>query len=193
MGYGELIRVLGEEAAREARELRAAAEREAARIVGEAHAAADAARSALVARERSEADARRRAALEALALERDRVVLGEQRRILDEVRAEAARRLLAPAGPEVLERLLREVLAEAGDGPFELEVDPGEEEICRRLLARQRPDLASRAEVRAAAAPRGGVALIDGRRVLDDTLPARLERAWPGLEPALVAILFGGG
>jgi V/A-type H+-transporting ATPase subunit E len=193
MGYGELIRVLREEAAREAQELRAAAERESARIVDEARAAARAASDALVAREGSEAAARRRASLEALALERDRVILAEQRRILDGIRAEAAGRLPAPVGPEALGRLLREVLAEAGEGPVVLEVDPGEEEICRVLLARERADLASRAQVRAAATLRGGVALIDGRRILDDTLPARLERAWPALEPELATILFGGG
>jgi V/A-type H+-transporting ATPase subunit E len=193
MGYGELISVLREEAAREAQELRAAAERESTRIVDEARAAARAASDALVARERSEAAAGRHAALEALALEQDRIVLGEQRRILDGIRAEVARRLPAPVGPEVLGRLLREVLAEAGEGSVVLEVDPGEEEICRGLLARERANLASRAQVRAAATLRGGVALIDGRRILDDTLPARLERAWPALEPELATILFGGG
>jgi V/A-type H+-transporting ATPase subunit E len=193
MAYGELMRVLREEAAREAQELRAAAERESARIVEEARAAARAASDALVARERSEAGARRREAVEALALERDRAMLGEQRRILDDIRAEAGRRLEAPVRPEVLARLLREVLAEAGDGAVVIEVDPGDEEICRGLLAREHSDLASRVQVRAAATRRGGIALVDGRRILDDTLPARLEQAWPALEPELAAMLFGGG
>jgi V/A-type H+-transporting ATPase subunit E len=35
------------------------------------------------------------------------------------------------------------------------------------------------------------VEVVAGRRVLDDTLPARLERAWPELEPELAAILLG--
>ena len=193
MGYRELLEVLGEEAAREAREVRAAGEREAARIVAEARAAAEAARGALDARERAEAAARRRAATEALALERDRAALAAERQVLDELRAEAARRLPAPAGPGVLARLLPEVLSEVGDGPFELVVDPGEEGAARELLARGWSDLAGRAAIRAAAAPRGGVALLQDRRVLDDTLPARLERAWPRLEPELAVELFGGG
>ncbi len=193
MGYGELLRVLEEEAAREGREVREAASREAERIVAEARGIAAGATGALRERERSVLDGRLRAAREAGAAERARALLAAERRALDELREEAARRLPAPAGPEVLAGLVAEVAAEIGEGPFALEVDHGEEAVAREMLARARPDAAARAEIRTAAVPRGGVALFQGRRVLDDTLPSRLARAWPALEPELARILFAEG
>lgn len=193
MGYGELLRVLGAEASREAREARAAGLREAERIRAEARRAADAARAALRARDAGALDARLRAARGAHATQRERAALAEARASLAAVRAEVERRLPAPAGPEVAERLAAEVLREAGPEPAVLIVDPGEEAAARRALAAAPPELAARTEVRAASAARGGVELVQGRRVLDDTLAARLERAWPALEQELAAELLGEG
>jgi V/A-type H+-transporting ATPase subunit E len=193
VGYPELLRVLGEEAEREARELRDAAEREHARILDEARAAAGGARDALLSRERAALAAQQRAAAEALAIARDQALLLAARRVLEELRAEILARLRAEAGPRLDARLLAEVLPEAGDGPLEILVDPGAEDACVAALARLGPDLRGRATVRAAPQVRGGVEVVAGRRVLDDTLPSRLERAWPGLEPELARVLFGEG
>jgi V/A-type H+-transporting ATPase subunit E len=185
--------VLEEEAAREARDLRAAAERERERIVSDARAAARAAREALLARERAEAEVRRRAALESIALERDRALLAERRRLLDELREEIERRLSAVGSPALDARLLAEVLPEAGDGPLEVVVDPGAEEAARAALAALSPALAGRAAIRSAGRRRGGIEVVTGRRVLDDTLPSRLARAWPDLESELERLLVGEG
>lgn len=193
MGYPELLRVLEEEAAREARDLGACAEREAARIVEEARRRAYAERDALVARERLEGQARRRLGLEALARERERALLVERRALLDDLRRAAAERLAAAGSPELDARLLRELLPEMGDGPLEVIVDPGAEAAARAALSQAAPALARRATVVAAAAPRGGVEVIAGRRVLDDTLPSRLERAWPELEAELARLLMEEG
>jgi V/A-type H+-transporting ATPase subunit E len=193
VAYEDLIRVLGEEARREAAAISAAAAAEAERIRAEARAAAADAREALLARARGEADAASRVALEAAGLERDRALLAARRAHLDALRAEVAARLAGAGGPRVRERLLREVLASAGGGSFDLVVDPGEEGAWRALLARVDPAALARALVRGAPAARGGVALEQGRLVLDDTLPARLERAWPDLEPRLAEVLFAGG
>jgi vacuolar-type H+-ATPase subunit E/Vma4 len=193
MGYGELLRVLEEEASSEAREIREAAARERDRIVAEARRAADAARNALLERERAAAETRRKAAVEAVALERDRALLVERRRLLDALRGEVLARLPAPAGREVLATLLAEAVPEAWDREVTVVVDPGEEEICRNLLANVRPELLARAAIQAAPRARGGVEIVCGRRVLDDTLAARLDRAWPGLESELAGILFQGG
>jgi V/A-type H+-transporting ATPase subunit E len=190
VGYGELLRVLEEEASREAREVRAAAEKERDRILAEARRVSGEVRMALLARERAAAEARRKAASEGAALEQERAVLAEQRRLLDALRADVAARLPAPAGTEVLATLLAETLPEAWDGPVTIVVDPGEEEACRALLANVRPDVLGRARIETAPAPRGGVAVVCGRRELDDTLPSRLERAWPAIEGELAAILF---
>lgn len=190
MGYPELLRVLGEEAAREARDVRSAAQREAAAIVEGARRAAAAVREALLARERVEAEVRRRAALDLLALERERELLVERRRLVEELRQEVLRRLPASGSPALDARLIAEVLPEVGDGPIEVIVDPGAEGEARASLARLAPALLDRAVVRAAAAPRGGVELVVGRLALDDTLPSRLERAWPEREAELAALLL---
>jgi V/A-type H+-transporting ATPase subunit E len=191
VGYPELLRVLEEEASREAREVRAAAARERDRIVAGARAAAQEAREAALARERAEAEARRRAALESLALERERALLFERRRLLDGLREEIERRLAAAGSPALDARLLAEVLPEAGDGSVEVIVDPGAEEAARAALRELAAGLAPRATVRGAERPRGGIEVVAGRRVLDDTLPSRLARAWPDLEAELAALLFG--
>jgi V/A-type H+-transporting ATPase subunit E len=193
VGYPELLRVLGEEAAREAREIREAAERDAARIVSEARDAAAAARAAILLREQGEAGARRRAADEEAALALGRALLVAQRRHLDGLRAEHHRRVPDAGGPGLDEELLRGALEEVGPEPFEVVVDPGAEVAARQALLRIDPAAAARARVRAADVARGGVLLRVGRRELDATLPARLERAWPALEAELAAILFAGG
>ncbi|ABS26768.1 V-type ATP synthase subunit E [Anaeromyxobacter sp. Fw109-5] len=193
MGYPELLRVLGEEAAREAREVRAAADRECARILSEARAAADGARAAVLARVREESEAHRRASREAIALERERALLVERRRQLERLRLEALARLRGAGGPALDAALLAELLPEAGDGPLEVIVDPGAEAEVGRALASLDPAVAARAAVRAAPEARGGVALVAGRRVLDDTLPSRLDRAWTVLEAEVARLLFGEG
>jgi len=198
VGYPELLRVLGDEAAREAASLRAAGQAEAARIVAEARQAAEGAAQALRSREAAEAGARRRQAAAAAALERERRLLGEQRQRLEALRTEVSRRLAAAARQpalrsDLLARLVGEVVAAAPPGPFVLEVDPGEEAAAREALLAGHPEAAGRAEVRAAPAARGGVALLSGRLTLDDTLPARLDRAWPALEARVARRLFGEG
>jgi V/A-type H+/Na+-transporting ATPase subunit E len=193
MGYGGLIRVLGEEAAREAREVRRRAVEERDRILAEARTASTAALEALLARERIEAEARRREALASVALERERTLLVERRRLLDALRSEAEEALTAAADDDALARLVGEVVTAAPPGHFTLVVDPGDVERVRSSLQAAYPEALARAELAEAPARRGGVELRAGRLVLDDTLPARLARAWPRLEPALVRQLFGEG
>jgi V/A-type H+/Na+-transporting ATPase subunit E len=193
VGYPALLRVLEEEASREAREVRASAEREAARIVAEAREAVRASREALLARERAALEASRRTAAEALVQERERTLLVERRRHLENLRAEVLARLPAAGSADLDERLLAEVVPEIGEGPVHVVVDPGSEEAARGALARIAPEVAGRACVRAAPRRRGGIEAVTGRRVLDDTLPARLERAWPEIEAELAALLLGEG
>lgn len=189
-GYPELLRVIEAEAEREAREVRDAAERERARILEEARAGAAALGAALLERTRRACADRERLAREALSRARERERLLAMRAELAALRAAAAEALPGAAGPALDARLLAELLPEAGEGPLELEVDPGAEEPCRAALERLDPAAAARTRIRAAPAPRGGLVLATGRRVLDDTLPARLERLWPELEAELAAILF---
>jgi V/A-type H+-transporting ATPase subunit E len=191
VGYDDLIRVLGEEAAREAREIRRRAAEERDRILAEARSASTGAREALLARERKEAEARRRTALARVALERERTLLGERRRLLEALRAEARGALAGALDEAALARLVDEVVSAAPPGPFTLVVDPGERGRVQAILAASHPEALERAAWAEAPARRGGVELRSGRLVLDDTLPSRLARAWPRLEPALGRLLFG--
>lgn len=191
-GYPELLRVIEAEAEREAREARDAAEREHARILEEARAGLEALRAALLERTRRACADRERLAREGIARTRERERLLAARAELDALRTAASAALSTRAGPDLDARLLAELLPEAGEGPLELEVDPGAEEPCRAALVRLDPAAASRTRIRAAPVRRGGLVLTTGRRVLDDTLPARLERLWPELEPELAGILFSG-
>ena len=196
MAYDALLRVVEEEAAREVERIRDSARHERERILAEARAAVAAAREALVVRERAAAEARRRAAHESRALARDRALLVGRREVLDALREEARARLVPRAGQgdaALDERLLAELAPELPDGPFVVEVDPGAVEAACAALERVAPGAAARATVRAAAAPRGGVWVEAGRLVLDDTLPARLDRAWRALEPELARLLLGEG
>jgi V/A-type H+-transporting ATPase subunit E len=193
VGYPELLRVLADEAAHEAEAVRAAAERERARILAEARATAQAARTSIAVAEHDAAEAQRRTALDGVAAERDRALLVERRRLLDAAQDEARARLPSPAAAAIDARLLAELLPEVGDGPIEVVVDPGAEEAARAVLASLAPAVAARARVIAAPSARGGIAVLAGRRVLDDTLPARLARAWDALEPELAALLFREG
>ncbi|HET6921773.1 MAG TPA: hypothetical protein VFI16_01375 [Anaeromyxobacteraceae bacterium] len=193
MGYQELLRALEEEVRGEARALgeRARAERD--RILEEARRAASAAREEALARLDAEIAAERARAGARAALVVEWTLLAEKRRLLEALRREILARLLARAGPEATARLLAEALADDPSGAVELEVDPGQEEAVRALLARDHPGLATRATVRAAAAARGGVVVRAERVTLDNSLPARLEKAWPDLEGQAAALLCGGG
>lgn len=189
MGLDELLRVLREEAANEERAAREGAAREAERIVEEARAAAGRARDAALAREAGERAARLRAVGDAVALERERALLVEARRQLDLLKAEALGALPTSVEAADVERFLAEVVEEAGPVTAILVVDPGRADTARRVLGRLGARPAP--EIREADSVRGGVELITGALVLDDTAASRLERAWPRLEPELGRLLFG--
>jgi vacuolar-type H+-ATPase subunit E/Vma4 len=189
VGLDDLLRVLRQEAESEARSLREEAAREAERIVADARSAAARLLEVGLARERAAAGERLRAAREEAARERERAVLAESRRQLERLRAEALTRLAEAIDEADVERLVAELVEEAGPVEAVLVVDPGAAPAARRALAGlgRRPEPTIReAEVR-----RGGVELVTGCLVLDDTVRSRLERAWPRLEPELARLLFG--
>lgn len=192
MGYQDLLRALEEEVRGEARALRERARQERDRILAEARETAARAREEALARLDAEMAAERARAGARAALEVEWILLAERRRLLEGLRREVLERLPAAAWPHAA-RLLSEALADDPGGPLEVVVDPGQEEAVRGLLARDHPGAAARATVRAAASARGGVAVLGERVALDNSLPARLEKAWPDLEGEAAALLFGGG
>lgn len=190
MGLDELIRVLREEAANEERRLREEAALEAARIVAEARRETARLRESALAREERARGARVQAIRDAAGLERELALLGEGRRQLALLRAEALEALPAAVGDADVERMVAELVAEAGPVAAALVVDPGGAPAARRALSalEGRPV----PEVREAPVRRGGVELVTGVLVLDDTVASRLERAWPRVEPEIARLLLAG-
>jgi len=190
VSWRDLLRALDEEAAREVEALRDSAARDAERILENARREVAAEREAALRRARADSEARRRRAVAEVQRDHARSVLAEQRRVLEEVRAEALERLRrddARALPGIVDAAAREV----GDAPSTWTVDAASLDVVRERLARDHPRVLARAELLAAAEPRGGIEVVAGRRVLDGTAAGRLERAWPGAEPELARILFG--
>lgn len=187
----ELLRVLREEAAREERSLREGAVREAERIVAEARAEAARLREAALLREAEAQASRARATRDTSGLELERALLVEGRRQLDALRGEALVRLPQAVTPGDVERLVAELLGEAGPVHGTLVVDPGSAAVARRSLDALGSE--PRPEIREADAPRGGVEFVTGPLVLDDTVASRLERAWPRVESEIARLLFSEG
>jgi vacuolar-type H+-ATPase subunit E/Vma4 len=193
VAYQELLRALEEEVRDEARQLAERARAERDRILEGARQAAATAREQALGRIDAELGAERARAGARAALELERSLLVEKRRLLDSLRREILARLPARAGPATTARLLAEALGDDPGGPIEVEVDPGEVEAVRALLARHHPAAAARATVRAAGGASGGVVVRAERATFDNSLPSRLEKAWPDLEGEAAALLFGGG
>jgi vacuolar-type H+-ATPase subunit E/Vma4 len=193
VGYGELLHALEEEVREQARTLREGARAEAERVVAEGRRRSAGAREEALARAAAEGAAWRERARVRAALAEERILLAEKRSLLEAVLAEARRRLPARSTPALTGQLLDEALGDDDGGTLAVVVDPGHAAACRAHLASRHPSAATRAEVEEAPAARGGVELrIGDRLVVDDTLPSRLDRAWPALEVELAPMLFGG-
>jgi V/A-type H+-transporting ATPase subunit E len=192
VAYQDLLHALEEDVARQADELRETAARDRVRMLDEAWSRAAAEREQALSRLRAELDAKRQRALAQASLRHAREVLMEKRRLLADLQTQTRAKLSSSKAPEVLARLIDELIPEVGDGPVELVVDPGQEQACSEHLRRAHPEILDRCTVRAAASPRGGVeAVLGARGVLDNSFPARLANAWPQLESRVATALFG--
>jgi len=192
VGYGELLRALEEEVRDQARVLRDGARAEGERLAAEGRRLAAGAREEALQRVAAEAAALREQSRVRARLAEERVLLVEQRRFLDEIRDEARARLASLSSPSLTCRLLDESLADDDGGPLLAVVDPGHARPCHQHLGARHAGAAPRVEVAEAPVARGGVELrVGDRLVVDDTLPSRLERAWPALEVELSPLLFG--
>jgi vacuolar-type H+-ATPase subunit E/Vma4 len=193
VGYGELLRALADEARADAEAVRAAAGAERDRLLSAAREAAERTRATGLDGLRAElaaAGARARARAEA---EADGAALVEVRRLLDDLREDAARALLGEPRPALTLRLLDGALEDDRGEPLEIRVDPAEVAAVRDHLAARHPGAAARARVVASDEPRGGVEVrLGDALVVDETLRSRLDRACALLEPELAGALLGG-
>jgi vacuolar-type H+-ATPase subunit E/Vma4 len=190
VSWRDLLRALDEEASREVDDLRASAAQHAARAVADARHDVDSERQVALGRALAEAELRRRRALAEAQRDRACAVLTEQRRVLDEVRGEALA-ILRREDRRGLGGLVAAAAAEVGDSPSTWIADAGSLDAIREALERGHPDVLARAALEAAPEARGGLEVVVGRRVLDVTAAARLERIWPDVEAEIARTLFG--
>ncbi len=194
MGYRELLEALEAEVGRRIRELDEEAGRESRRLLEETRPQLAAERAAALAREGRRLDEEASRAVGRARVEEERTLLAEQWRLMAELRREAEARLSALSDAALLTRLVDELAPELGEGPLEFRVEEGQEEHLESHLARRHPELLRRATIAGSPDVHGGVQVsLGGRQRLDNTLPSRLEKAWPLLEGEVAARLFGEG
>lgn len=194
MAYGDLLRALEHEVRDQCRVLEEEARLEAVRVSEEGRRLSAAAREEALARTAAQGEALREKARRRAAQEGDRAALVEQHRLLGEVLERAREALAARSTVALTCAMLEEALADDDGAPLSLTCDPGHADACRAWMARHRPDAASRTSVTERPSPCGGVVLAVGDALeVDDTLPARLARAWPGLQIPVGRLLFGEG
>ena len=194
MGYQELLHALEDEVARQIRELQAETAHARQRLIDETRRQLAAKREEILERERRRLDEEAGRTLSQARLERERAVLTEMRHLLAELRREAEDRLSALGGTALLAGLVDELIPECGEGPLEFRVGEGCEEDLRNHLLAHHAEIMSRARIVGSKEIRGGVkASLGGRQLLDNTLPARIEKAWQALEGEVAVLLFGEG
>ena len=166
--------------------------------VAKARAAAAKEHQDLLQTAKAEAVRRRELALAHVPVEAGRRRAARIEEILQSIREEARRRLLARVGfdyREVLTALAAEAIGKMDGHRFVLELasadrqafgDAWVQEVGRRAAAGRPESERAGLEVRLAAEPvdiQGGVRIrdVEGRQVWDNSLDARLERLWPSL------------
>jgi vacuolar-type H+-ATPase subunit E/Vma4 len=191
VGYRELLQALEEEVGRQIRERRAETSRERGRLLETTRMELLARREQVLEEERRRLAAESVRALARARLEQDRAILGEMRRQMAQLRREAEARLPTLNDPDLLIRLVDEVVPELGEGSVVFRVREGYEQHLETHLGRKHPGLLTRSTIEGSSDFRGGVeVLLAGRQRLDDTLPSRLLNAWQQLEPELAVMLF---
>ena len=191
MGYRELLQALEEEVGRQIRERRAQAAQEQRRLLETTRMELAAMREKVLEEEQRRLGEESARALSRARLDQDRAILAEMRRQMAELQREAEARLPAMNDPDLLTRLVDEVVPELGEGSVVFRVREGYEQQLENHLSRNHPGLLPRSTIQGSPDVRGGVEVsLGGRQRLDNTLRSRLLNAWQQLEPEIAAILF---
>jgi len=194
MGYRELLQALEEEVGRQIEERRAEASQEQRQLLETTRMELAARREKVLEEERRRLAEESARALSKARLEQDRAILGEMRRQMAELQGEAEARLPTMNDPDLLTRLVDEVVPELGEGSVVFRVREGYEEHLQSHLRRNHAGLLPRSTIEGSPDVRGGVEVsLGGRQRLDNTLRSRLLNAWQQLEPEIAAILFRQG
>jgi len=194
MGYRELLQALEEEVGRQIRERRAEASEESRRLLETTRTELGAKRDKVLGEERRRLAEESARTLSRARLEQGRATLGEMRRQMTELRSAAEARLPTVNDPDLLARLVDEVLPELGEGALLFRVREGDERHLESHLRLVHPGLLARSAIEGSPDVRGGVeVLVGGRQRFDNTLRSRLEKAWQQLEPEIAARLFPQG
>ena len=191
MGYRELLQALEEEVGRQIRERRAEASQQQRKILDAIVLEISARRDTVLEEERRHLAEDSARALSRARLEQDRAILGDMRRQMADLRGAVEARLPAMNDPDLMTRLVDEVVPELGEGALVFRVTQGYEPHLESHLRQKYPDLLPRSTIEGSLEIRGGAEIsVAGRQLFDNTLGSRLEAAWEQLEPEIAALLF---
>jgi vacuolar-type H+-ATPase subunit E/Vma4 len=190
MGYRELLQALEDEVGRQIRERRAEASQQQRQILETTRTELSARRKTVLEEERRRLEGETARTLSRAHLEQDRAILGEMRRQMADLQSVAEMRLPAANDPDLLTRLVDEVVPELGEGDLLFRVKEGYESHLREHLRLKHPGLLPRSTIEGSPDVRGGVEVSAGRQRFDNTLHSRLLAAWEQLEPEIAALLF---
>jgi vacuolar-type H+-ATPase subunit E/Vma4 len=191
VGYRELLQALEEEVGRQIRErLREAAQQQ-RQLVETTRAELSARREEVLAEEGRRLAEESARALSRVRLEQEGALLREMRRQMADLRGAADARLPTVNDPDLLMRLVEEVVPELGEGALLFRVKEGYEHALEDHLRLAHPALLARSTIEGSPDVCGGVEVsVAGRQRVDNTLPSRLQAAWEQLETDIAALLF---
>lgn len=191
MGYRELLQALEEEVGRQIRERRAEASQQQKQLLETTRMELSTRRETVLEEERNRLAEESARSISRARLEQDRAILGEMRRQLADLRSAAEARLPAMNDPDLLTRLVDEIVPELDEGALLFRVMKGYEPKIESHLRARHPTLLPRSTVEGSPEVHGGVEVsVAGRQLFDNTLRSRLHAAWEQLEPQIVALLF---
>jgi vacuolar-type H+-ATPase subunit E/Vma4 len=194
MGYRELLQALEEEVGRQIRERRREASQQQAQLLETTRLELSAKREKVLEEERRRLAEESAQTLSRARLEQERAVLVEMRRQMADLQSAAEARLPNLDAPDLLARLVDEVVPELGEGALLFRVRAGDQPHVESHLRLKHPDLLSRSTVEGSPEVPGGVEVaVMGRQRFDNTLRSRLLVAWQQLEPEIAALLLQQG
>jgi len=192
MSIEDILQALDDECRAECQEIFRRAEQEAKQIIERAQAEAEAIRQARLAKVKADAQSEAVSMLYSARLRSKNEVIRAKEKVVEEVLAEAVRRLqdLRSRGDyrEVLEGLIDEGLARVS-GKTVVHVDPADKELADEIMRGKGLDFEVRPDIKTL----GGAVITDAaeRVQIINTVEERLNRAREKLRMQVSGILFG--
>lgn len=192
MSIEDILQALDDECRAECQEIFRRAEQEAKQIIEKAQAEAESIRQARLAKVKAEAQSEAVSLLYSARLKSKNEVIRAKEKVVEEVLAEAVRRLEGLRSRadyrEILEGLIDEGLTRVS-GKVVVRVDPADRELAEQIMRGKGLDFEVRPDIKTL----GGAVITDAAERVEiiNTLEERLNRAREKLRMQVSGILFG--